>query len=289
MAARPTPTTATPDGPRTTTSGAAPERCPVCAGPLTQPARGRRRRHCSDACRKTAHRRRRDGDTRRGLVRLVEGDARRFLAGLPSESVDLVVTDPPYRFARGATYFRDWFADLPDAVWPAVLGELHRVLRPDRHAYVFCDRRTHPLFAAAAAAAGFRVHDPLIWDKDRLGLGSGAWRSSYELILFLEKGRRAGNHRTLGNVLRARAPARGYPTEKPVAVLGTLIGQASLPGELVLDPFCGSGSVGQAARALGRRALLCDRDAAYAAARLRLVPAALEGAATGRNGPAEGA
>lgn len=79
-------------------------------------------------------------------------------------------------------------------------------------------------------------------------------------------------------MLRARRPHRGYPTEKPVAALKTLIGQASLPGELVLDPFCGSGNVGRAARELGRRALLCDVDAGFASRRLRLAIARLENA-----------
>ena len=283
MAVRTSPAKATPPPAAPATRAAAPEPCPVCAGTVTQPARGRRRRYCSAPCRKTAHRRRRDGAKRRALVRLVEADARLFLAGLPSESVDLIVTDPPYHLARGTTHFRNWFAELPDEAWSAVLAELHRVLRRDRHAYVFCDRRIHPLLERVAHDAGFRVHPPLIWDKDRLGLGSGPWRSSYELILFLEKGRRAGNHKTLRNILRARAPIRRYPTEKPVEVLDTLIGQASLPGELVLDPFCGSGSVGQAARALGRRALLCDVDAAYAAGRLRLAPTVPADTAAGRN------
>lgn len=259
--------------------GAQPERCPACGGAIVQPVRGRRRQHCSHACRQVAYRRRRDGDKRRGLVTLLEGDALRFLASIASESVDLVVTDPPYHFQRGTSYFQEWFAELPDEVWPQVLADLYRVLRADRHAYVFCDRRTHPIFTEAARQAGFRVHDPLVWDKDWLGLGTNAWRSSYELILFLEKGRRAGNSRSRRNVLRERRPARGYPTEKPVKLLKTLIGQSSAPGDLILDPFCGSGNVGRAARELGRRAVLCDVNASIAAGRLRLAPVGLRAAA----------
>jgi site-specific DNA-methyltransferase (adenine-specific) len=196
-----------------------------------------------------------------------------FLASLQTESVDLVVTDPPYEFARGKKYFRDWFAaDLSDEEWTAVLAEVYRVLRCNRHAYVLCDRRTHRVFAGAVHQAGFRVHDPLIRDKDWLGLGRGAWRSKYELILFLEKGHRAGNRRNLGNVLRVRRPHRGYPTEKPVALLRTLLDQASAPGELMLDPFCRSGNVVVAARELGRRALLCDIAPAFAARKITSRP-----------------
>jgi len=202
-----------------------------------------------------------------------------LLADMASESVDLVVTDPPYQFARGTTYFRDWFAMLPDSVWPEVCREFHRILRPDRHAYVVCDRRAHPVFVDAARSAGFRIAATCVWDKMSPGLGRGAYRAQHELVLHLEKGHREPNRRDLGDVLRFPRVVRGYPTEKPVGLWKTLIGQSTRPGELVFDPFCGSGSVGVAARELGRRAVLCDVDAATAAARLRVAAVALEGAA----------
>ena len=224
--------------------------------------------------------------TSRGLVGLRRADARTSLAGLPDESVDLVVTDPPYEFDRGTTYYRRWFSDLPDTAWPEILTELYRVLRADRHAYVICDGRTKPVFAAAAIGAGFRVAKTIIWNKQTPGLGGGAYRSQHEFILFLEKGTRPGNRRDLGDVLTfPRVMTRGhYPTEKPVGLLKALISQSSQPGELVLDPFCGSGSTGRAARELGRRALLCDLDAAAAARALRVAFVPLESAATTRNG-----
>ncbi len=197
------------------------------------------------------------------------------------------MTDPPYEFDRGGTYFRDWFrADLPDEAWPAILGQLYRVLRTDRHAYVICDRRTEERFIQAATAAGFDHLRRIIWNKLTPALGQGVYRSQYEVVLLLSKGRRPGNSRSLGDVLTfPRVATRGhYPTEKPVGLLKTLIGQSSKPGELVLDPFCGSGSTGRAARELGRRALLCDLDASSTASALRVAPVPLEGAAATRNG-----
>ncbi len=261
-------------------------RSPVCAKLLEQPARGRRRIYCSGACRSVAKRRRSDGPKVRGLVSLRQANARRFLAALADECVDLVLTDPPYEFDRGTTYFPRWFSDLPDSAWPEILTELYRVLRTDRHAYVICDERTKPIFAAAATAAGFRLAKTLIWNKLVPGLGGGAYRSQREWILFLEKGARPGNRRDLGDVLSfPRVMTRGhYPTEKPVGLLKVLISQSTQPGELVLDPFCGSGSTGRAARELGRRALLCDLDASSAAEALRVAFVPLEGAAATRNG-----
>jgi site-specific DNA-methyltransferase (adenine-specific) len=204
-------------------------------------------------------------------VRLLEADARQLLAELARGSVDLVITDPPYVFDRGGTYFRNWFPELPDDQWPAIFARLHRALASPGHCYVFCDARIKPIFDQAAAAAGFQVRIPLIWDKQVIGLG-GTWRSQYESIAWYSKGPPlppSAGHAHLGNVLRAPR-VRGYPTEKPVTVLRQLIMQSSRPGDLVLDPFCGSGNVGRAARQLARRALLADIDPGTAESRLRV-------------------
>lgn len=189
---------------------------------------------------------------------------------LPAGCVDLVLTDPPYRFARGGTYFRRWFAELDDDQWPAIFAELHRVLARAAHAYVFCDARAKPIFDQAAQAAGFHVRTPLIWDKLSIGLG-GTWRAQYEFIAWYAKGPPlpAGRRSRQGNLLHAPR-VRGYPTEKPVAVLRQLVMQTTSPGAIVLDPFCGSGGVGRAARQLGRRALLADIDTSTAEQRLRV-------------------
>jgi site-specific DNA-methyltransferase (adenine-specific) len=252
---------------------ASPPRCEVCQRPLEQPSRGRRRRYCTTACRQVAYRSRQGHTRRRKLVTLVQSDARELLATLPADSVDLIITDPPYHLDRGGDYFRTWFQELPDEAWPEILSHLQRVLREDRHCYLFCDRRTQPLFDDAAHDAGFRVHSPLVWNKASIGLGSGCWRPQHELIAFYEKGHRPGNSRRESDLISHPRISRGYPTEKPIPVLERLIRQASQPGELILDPFCGSGNVGQAARNLGRRALLADVDAVCAARRLRLTTA----------------
>lgn len=213
-------------------------------------------------------------------VTLVRGDARELLRRLPDESVDLVVTDPPYEFDRGETYFREWFRDLPDSEWEGVFRDLHRVLQRDAHLYVCSNARTKTVFDAAAARAGFKVRVPIVWDKMSVGLG-GLWRSQYEFVLLFTKGKRSGNHRNRGNVLRAPRVRRGYPTEKPVALLRALIEQSSAPGELVLDPFAGSGSTGQAAAELERRALLCDVTPQFAERRLGRSPRSIESALAG--------
>jgi site-specific DNA-methyltransferase (adenine-specific) len=78
------------------------------------------------------------------------------------------------------------------------------------------------------------------------------YRARYELILFFEKGKRRLNDLGIPDVLSVPRVRAGYPAEKPVALLETLIAQSSRPGELVVDPFMGSGSCGVAALGSGR-------------------------------------
>lgn len=239
----------------------------------TRPVASSRARYCSPACRQAAYRSRASGPQHRQLITLRQGDARELLRAIPSGSVNLIVTDPPYAFERGSGSgrFSEWFAEISDAEWPAMFRELARVLASPGHCYVFADNRIRNVFDAAAREAGLGLGTPLIWDKQSPGLAGigAAWRPQYELVLWFSKGGALPVASSSGNVLR-HARVRGYPTEKPVAVLEQIIRRASAPGALVLDPFCGSGSVGRAARRLGRRALLIDVDTTTAERRLRV-------------------
>jgi site-specific DNA-methyltransferase (adenine-specific) len=73
------------------------------------------------------------------------------------------------------------------------------------------------------------------------------YRCRYEFLLFFEKGKRKLHDLSIADVLEFPRIHRGYPAEKPVALSSCLVAQSSEPGERVLDPFMGSGSVGVAA------------------------------------------
>jgi site-specific DNA-methyltransferase (adenine-specific) len=194
-------------------------------------------------------------------------DAVAFLQTLPDASVDLLVTDPPYESlekhrAKGTTTrlknskasSNAWFDIFPDARFPELLEQVHRVLARDAHFYLFCDATTMFVAKPLGEQAGFRFWKPLVWDKQKIGMGYH-YRARYELILFFEKGKRKLNDLGVPDILEAPRVWRGYPTEKPVSLAETLITQSSRPGELVVDPFMGSGSTGVAAVRQGRRFL----------------------------------
>jgi DNA modification methylase len=96
------------------------------------------------------------------------------------------------------------------------------------------------------------------------------YRARYEFVLFFEKGKRKLNDLGIADVLTAPRVRGGYPAEKPVALSETLILQSSSAGDIVADPFMGSGSVGVAALKLSRRFLGNDvSDSALAHSRGR--------------------
>jgi site-specific DNA-methyltransferase (adenine-specific) len=197
------------------------------------------------------------------LWNVARRDAIAWLRSLEPESVDLVVTDPAYESlekhrARGTTTrLESWFEIFPNVRFPDLMAELYRVLKPDTHCYVYCDQETMFVAKPIAEAAGFTFHKFLVWDKLTIGMGYH-YRAQHELILFLEKGKLRLNDLGIGDVLYCQRITDGYPTEKPTRVSDVLICQSSQPGQLVIDPFTGSGSVGAAALMADRRFAGCD-------------------------------
>jgi len=101
--------------------------------------------------------------------------------------------------------------------------------------------------------------------EDMISTGMGYhWRRATEQILFLEKGKRKLNNLGYGSVLAGpRAGKKDYPVQKPLCVLDRLVENSTQPGEIVLDPFAGSGSAGQAALNRGCSTILIDRDISW--------------------------
>jgi site-specific DNA-methyltransferase (adenine-specific) len=222
------------------------------------------------------------------LPTLSHTDATEWLRRIPPASVDLVITDPPYeslekhravgtttRLKHSKSSSNDWFSIFPNSRFEELFSELYRVLKKDRHFYLFCDAETMFIAKPIAESVGFRFWKPLIWDKKTIGMGYH-YRARYECVLFFEKGRRRLNDLGIADVLSVPRIRNGYPTEKPVELSETLIRQSSQTGELVIDPFFGSGSVGVAATRLARVFMGSDiSDEAHRVASARIASAGL--------------
>src|SRR5450432_2067555 len=215
-------------------------------------------------------------------VQLAREDAVEWLSHLPSEAVDLLITDPPYeslekhraigtttRLKVSAASSNPWLTVFPNARFGELFVEVERVLKRNAHFYLMCDPETAFIAKPVAESAGFKFWKPLVWDKCTIGMGYH-YRARYEFVLFFEKGKRKLNDLGIADVITAKRVRGGYPAEKPVALSETLILQSSSAGDIVADPFMGSGSVGVAALQLSRRFLGNDvSDSALAHSRAR--------------------
>jgi len=192
------------------------------------------------------------------------GDALEWLASLPANSVNLITTDPPYeslekhraigtttRLKHSKASSNDWFQIFPNSKFEELFSQFYRVLQRDSHFYLFCDPETAFVAKPIGEKVGFKFWKPLIWDKKRIGMGYH-YRSRYEFILFFEKGKRKLKNLGLADIIEEPRIHNGYPTEKPVPVNEIFILQSTDPGEIILDPFMGSGSAGVAALKNGR-------------------------------------
>jgi len=191
-----------------------------------------------------------------------------LLASLDNESVDLVVTDPPYGIGYASNWktrrngqprlnMPDFGDDVFDSSW---LPEVGRVLKDGGALYLFTRWDVLPAWQGALEAAVLKVVQRLIWDKTHWGMGDLRYYGSQtEDILFAVKGEHIMRwEKRQGNVFRGSKYylAEGkydHPTQKPEAVIARFVLNSSSPGDLVCDPFLGSGTTAVVCKTHGRR------------------------------------
>lgn len=231
---------------------------------------------------------------------LYVADAVDLMRALPAESVDLIITDLAYeslekhravgtttRLKESDASSNEWFHIFKNARFPEFFVEAMRVLKKNAHLYFYCDPETAFVAKPVGEAAGFKFWKPLVWAKTKQGkqpdpddlvvedqgIGMGYhYRASYEFVLFFEKGKRKLNDLGIRDVLPFPSIRNGYPTEKPTDLNRIFVRQSSSEGEVVLDPFVGSGSTGVSAIRNGRHFIGGDiKASAVDHARTRLL------------------
>lgn len=203
--------------------------------------------------------------------------------GRAHKKADLVFTDPPYGMsfgsgkeagstAKGALVKAHGMIigddargdDLVNLVRDA-LACAHECARPGAAFYVCFTWRTYGEFEAAVKAAGLSVAACIVWDKGSIGLGHQHYRPRHEFIFYC-KGERWYGGKSEGDVWtfsRGNTGEYVHPTQKPLDLVLRAIRNSSLPGDVVLDVFGGSGSTLIASEKLGRRARLVELDPKY--------------------------
>lgn len=205
---------------------------------------------------------------------LIHGKAEEELLRLPKGLYSGVIVDPPYgidadTFGEQTFKLSHQYDDSQEAALERIASILlnsHSLCKDDAHLYMFCDIRLWPDLCQLAVESGWYPYPtPLIWHKPNLGHAPqpGYFLRRYEAILFAQKGARK-LAKSSSDILEFPAlQNKTHAAQKPVALYEHLMRLSFLPGEEVLDPCCGSGTIFQAASAAGLRATGIELDEVY--------------------------
>lgn len=222
---------------------------------------------------------------------LYQGDCLKILPTLVDESVDAIITDPPYSSgglsssARAAMpskkylqdnsklNYPDFYGDNKDQRaylhWSALwLGECFRIAKPGSPILVFTDWRQLPVTSDALQAAGWVWRGNLVWDKLNARPQPGRFRNQCEYLVWGSKGDMPMNRKVkvLPGVFRVivKPKEKYHMTGKPLELMEKLV-QITEPEGIILDPFAGSGSTGVAALSLGYSFIGIEQSKQYSA------------------------
>jgi DNA modification methylase len=153
------------------------------------------------------------------------------------------------------------YDNLSSRGYERLMREVLRYCNQLDEIYMFTDWKMWVYTSDAIESAGWRVRNMLVWDKLQMGMGM-PWRNQHELIAFGKRSPGKILDGRLGNVLRfGRSGNEHHPTEKPVGLIATIIGNSE--ADTILDPFMGSGTTLRAAKDLGRKAIGIEVEERY--------------------------
>ncbi|PZU57812.1 MAG: modification methylase [Sphingobium sp.] len=246
--------------------------------------------------------------------RLIRGDCIAEMAKLPDACVDMIFADPPYNLQLGGDLFRpeggmvdavddDWdkFDTLAayDAFTHAWMKEARRILKPNGTIWVIGSY--HNIFRCGVVLQdqGFWILNDIVWRKANPmpNFRGTRFTNAHETLIWAsqsEDSKYTFNYRamkTLNDELQMRSDwvlpicggqerlkrngTKAHPTQKPEALLYRVLLACTKPGDVVLDPFFGTGTTGAVARRLGRKWIGIERDDTYCEVALERIAAAL--------------
>ena len=234
--------------------------------------------------------------------RIITGDCVAEIAALPAACADVVFADPPYNLQLNGTLLRpdnsrvdgvddawDRFADFAayDRFTRAWLAAARRVLKPDGTLWVIGTYHNIYRIGACLQDLGFWLLNDIVWHKTNPmpNFRGRRFTNAHETLLWCARDARSRYYfdyqamKRLNDDLQMRSDwliplctgaeriktdgRKAHPTQKPEALLHRVILASTRPGELIVDPFFGSGTTGAVARRLGRRYLGIESEPAY--------------------------
>jgi modification methylase len=234
---------------------------------------------------------------------IIEGDCIAEMANLPDKSVDMIFADPPYNLQLGGDLFRPEGSrvDAVDDEWDKFdslaayddftrewLEQARRVLKDDGTIWVIGSYHNIYRVGALLQDAEFWILNDIVWRKSNPmpNFRGTRFTNAHETLLWCvkdEKARYTFNYRAMkalnddlqmrsdwflpicsgGERVKGADGSKAHPTQKPEALLYRILLACTKPGDVVLDPFFGTGTTGAVARRLGRRWIGIEREPTY--------------------------
>lgn len=215
-----------------------------------------------------------------GEATLVLGDAK-TLAERYMGMADLILSDPPYKLTSGGKpkdgvpAFRGMsgifsgdvynnsglLMDVP--TWGEIAGVIRTLASPNAEAYVMANDKNIFPAQTALAAQGWKLHNLLVWDKEHPTPNRWYMKHlEFVLYMWVGKARAINNKGSKQRMTAKREPGEDkiHETQKPLCLMTHYILNSTQPGDVVIDPYVGSGATIIAAAACGRRAIGFEVD-----------------------------
>ncbi len=183
--------------------------------------------------------------------------------------VDAIITDPPYGMSFQSNYRKEKHNEIANdssLEWvDDFIDKCYELSNDNTAHYMFSSFHNIDIFKQSIERR-FKLKNILVWEKNNTSMGDlkGDFAPKVEFVLFFHKGRRLINGKRDPNIFKfARTGNNLHPTEKPIDMMEYLISKFTDEGQVVLDPFMGSGTTGVACKNLGRDFIGIELDKTY--------------------------
>jgi site-specific DNA-methyltransferase (adenine-specific) len=221
--------------------------------------------------------------------KLYHGDCLEVMKDIEDNSIDLIVTDPPYKIISGGCTIvpnknepkgifnrrekrKDWSDNARsgklfnenDIKFEQWIPEMYRVLKDGTHFYTMCNDRNMQNMLNISIQSKFKLVNILAWKKNNC-TPNRYYMKNMEFILMFRK----GSAKTINNIGTKQClefdniKGKLHPTEKPIDLIKTLVENSSNENNIVLDPFVGSGSTLVACKNTNRKYIGIEKDEKY--------------------------
>ena len=207
---------------------------------------------------------------------IINKDCIEGMKELPDESIDLIVTDPPYLISYKTNHRKNKSHefcsviknDNNEQLIKDYIKECYRVLKDNSAMYMFCSWKTDSFFERELTSSGFKIKNKIIWVKNNWTAGDlkGQFGQQYETIFLVAKGKPKFNGKRITDVWnfnRVVGKNQLHQNQKPVDLLELCIEKHSKEGDIVLDGFAGVGSTAVACKNLKRHYICYELEEKY--------------------------